>query len=219
MRKNISKYIYTLPSTFPDKEIYLEMSLMIPLRTVLVMLLLAAAVLLAAGCAGESVSDNKNSGDLSPLKPVRITAMPTLTLPTDQKSTSGSEIVSTWGSTKDVLIFLNRNTNWNLSPSQIDEYSVYLENGVLKKYRTNPDFPHALFIPDEWQFYHEIGESLGFTKEEADVFVAAIKEREIKTWQIGDCRNYSSPDPKEGCPQVTVTMDFSIKPRTVVTAP
>ena len=113
----------------------------------------------------------------------------------------------------------NEQMHWNLSGQQITDYSSLMTLGVMKKYQTNPEHPDLLYIPDRYQFYREMGESLGFTREEADNFVRARKEYDLKSWQIGDCRNYSSNDPKEGCPQITVTIDFSGTPRPLVTAP
>lgn len=109
--------------------------------------------------------------------------------------------------------------HWNLSRQQIAEYSSLMTQGVMKKYQTNPEHPDLLYIPDRYQFYREMGGALGFTQEEADAFVRARKEYDQKSWQIGDCRNYSSHDPNDGCPQITVTMDFSVTPRPPVTPP
>jgi len=172
-------------------------------------------LLLAAGCVGPAGDENATT----PVHPQTVSTTSTLVPGNSSMSSVVTQPEMTVVNISSFLIYWDENMQWNLTPAQIDEYSSRMETGVLKKYRTNPEYPHALFIPDQWKFYREVGESLGFTQEEADNLVAAIKEYRTKSWQIGDCRNYSSHDPKEGCPQVTVTIDFSVKPRTIVTVP
>ena len=71
---------------------------------------------------------------------------------------------------------LNKVMNWGLSQTQIEDYANPMENGILKKYITHPQYPETLDIPNGRQFYLEIGEDLGFTKEESEEFVRAIDE-------------------------------------------
>jgi hypothetical protein len=104
--------------------------------------------------------------------------------------------------------------HWNLSPAQIDQYSVSMENGVMKKYRTNPDHPHALYIPDRRQFYYETGIALWFTPEESEELVRALDEYRQEEWAMTDCRDYANNKP---CAQWTITMNFTVKPRPMVT--
>jgi len=94
-----------------------------------------------------------------------------------------SESVSVANNITELLVYWNENLHWDLSPAQIDEYTLSMENGVLKKYMTNPDYPHALIIPDEHQFNREVGDELGFTQSESEDFVRALDELEINQFR------------------------------------
>jgi hypothetical protein len=81
------------------------------------------------------------------------------------------------------LEFLNNEMNWNLSPEQINNYSASMRNGVLKKYVYNPQYPEALDIPNQRQFYFEIGNELGLTQEESAKIVQKIEENYRKNFE------------------------------------
>lgn len=164
-------------------------------RTAVALMLILAAVILVVGCVGEKGMDDNNNN---------FTRNPSTGFP----SSAGMNTETTVGNIRDVLVFWNEQMHWNLSPSQIDEYSLSMENGVLKKYRTNPDYPHVLNIPDNHQFHREIGESLGFTKEESEDFVRAIDEYRQKEFGILDCPSWGNCSAQE-----PIFINFSVKPR------
>jgi hypothetical protein len=123
-------------------------------------------------------------------------------------SSGKPETVSVAGSIREDLIFWNEKLQWGLSPEQIDEYSASMETGVLKKYRTNPEYPHALFIPDERQYFREVGGALGFTPSESEEFVRTVYEYRRQVYETTHCPSWETcPPPKP------IIMNFSAKPR------
>ena len=106
------------------------------------------------------------------------------------------------------LGFYNKVMNWGLSQTQIEDYANTMENGILKKYITNPQYPVTLDIPNGRQFYLEIGEDLGFTKEESEEFVRAIDEYQRKEFEITDCPSWGNCSASE-----PIVINFSVKPR------
>ena len=124
-----------------------------------------------------------------------------------------SESISVANNITELLVFWNKNLHWDLSREQIDEYALSMEkNGVLKKYMTNPDYPHALFIPDKHQFYREVGGALGFTQSESEDFILAIDDYQRQAYQT--CPSWE----KCGTPK-PIVLNFSVKPRPLITAP
>jgi len=103
---------------------------------------------------------------------------------------------------------LNKVMNWGLSQTQIEDYANPMENGILKKYITHPQYPETLDIPNGRQFYLEIGEDLGFTKEESEEFVRAIDEYQRKEFEITDCPSWENCSASE-----PIVINFSVKPR------
>jgi hypothetical protein len=94
-------------------------------QTAVALMLILTAVLLVVGCVGErGIGDNNN-----------------FTLNPSTTSSAGTNTETTVDNIKDVLVFWNEKMHWNLSPSQIDEYSLGMENGVRKKYRTIQTIP------------------------------------------------------------------------------
>ena len=104
----------------------------------------------------------------------------------------------------------NNVMDWNLTPEQINEYAVSMENGILKKYIYNPQYPEALDIPNKRQFYLEVGDALGFTQEESEEFVLAIEEYRRKEFGMLDCRSYGDSNT---CKYEPIVINFSAKPR------
>lgn len=76
--------------------------------------------------------------------------------------------------------------NWNLTPEQLNNYSASMRNGVLKKYVYNPQYPETLDIPNQRQFYFEIGNELGLTQEESAKIVQKIEENYRKNFESTD---------------------------------
>jgi hypothetical protein len=112
------------------------------------------------------------------------------------------------------LGFYNRIMNWGLSQKQIEENAKKMENGILKKYVTNPQHPEALAIPNDRQFYLEIGGALGFTQPESEDFVRAVDEYYRKEFATLDCPSW------EKCrPPSPIVVNFSVKPRLPETPP
>jgi len=142
----------------------------------------------------------------SPAVPI-LTPHPTITGSAFQKQ-PGYEAISS--DIRELLNFWNERMNWNLSAGQIDRFASDLERGVLKKYLTNPVYPHVLYITDKRQFQRELGEALGYNESETEDFVRALKEYDIQYWQMTDCRDFVNNSP---CPQHRVPINFSLKPR------
>lgn len=174
-------------------------------------------LLLAAGCAGQQAGNGKNaSGNLTLQNPGKVPLKPTLTLNSLPTVTSyaGAMPDTMVSNIRILLVSWNEKMYWNLSSEQINDYSVSMENGVLKKYRTHPDFPHALYIPDRRQFHYETGGAFGFTPGESEAFVRALDEYRQKEWQMLDCRDYVNNSP---CPQRTILINFTVQPRPLET--
>jgi len=142
--------------------------------------------------------------------PIRPT--PTRDFSAGSKITVETEPEYTVNNIRDVLVFWNEKFHWDLSPSQIEGYALRMENGTLKKYMTNPDYPHALFIPDKHQFYREVGGALGFTQSESEDFILAIDDYQRQAYQT--CPSWE----KCGTPK-PIVLNFSVKPRPLITAP
>jgi len=186
------------------------------LRSTLALMLVMVAVLLAAGCAGQVVGGEKAAPDnqtRSHLTRVFTMATP---VPGDPSfSSSGTQTEYSIGNIRSVLKSWNENMYWNLSSARIEDYAASMENGILKKYRTNPDYPHLLNIPDKQQFRWEAGMALGFTDAESEEFVLAMKQYDQDEWGMLDCRDYVNNSP---CPRRTIPINFSVKPRLIVTS-
>ncbi len=73
----------------------------------------------------------------------------------------------------------NDKMHWGFSPEQIENYSRKLEDGVLKKYKTNPNYP-SLEIPDLKPFCLEVGDAIGLSKKQSEVFAIAADEEADK---------------------------------------
>ena len=69
----------------------------------------------------------------------------------------------------------NDKMHWGFSPEQIENYSRKLEDGVLKKYKTNPNYP-SLEVPDLKPFCLEVGDAIGLTKNQSEVFATAAND-------------------------------------------
>jgi hypothetical protein len=163
-------------------------------------------MLLAAGCVGQPGNDENVSGNLTPQNPGIVAWHTTIT--PDPSATAMPDL--TIKNIRRILVSWNEKMHWNLSPVQVEEYSISMENGVLKKYRTNPMFPYTLYIPDRDRFYYETGIALGFTTEESKEFVRALDEYRREEWAMSDCRDYVNNKP---CPQWTITINFTAQPR------
>jgi len=184
---------------------------MVPLRTTLGLVLIFVCMLLAVGCTGLGLSGEKAAiKNLIQTFPSRI---PTPTFRVGEST--GSNVKLVVENITSMLIFWNEKMSWNLSSEQIDDYANNMENGVLKKYRTTPNYPHLLQIPDDNLFYREVGLALGFTIAESEDFARAINQYHLEYWQMTDCRDYVNNKP---CEQCTITINFSVKPRPMVTA-
>jgi hypothetical protein len=142
-----------------------------------------------------------------PLRPT-----PTRDFSAGSKITVETEPEYTVNNIRDILVFWNEKFHWDLSPTQIEEYAQSMENGNMKKYMTKPDYPHALFIPDEHQFYREVGGALGFNQSESEDFVRALDDYQRQAYQT--CPSWE----KCGTPK-PIVLNFSVKPRPLVTAP
>jgi len=105
---------------------------------------------------------------------------------------------------------LNKVMDWNLTPEQINEYAVSMENAVLKKYIYNSQYPEALDIPNKRQFYLEVGNALGFTQEESKKIVQVIEENYRKDFERLDRRSYGDSNT---CKYEPIVINFSAKPR------
>lgn len=161
----------------------------------------------------ETVATTTNISGPS-LNVVQPRPTPTRNLSARSMTSGKTKSVSVANNITELLVFWNENLHWDLSRAQIDEYAQSMENGsVLKKYMTNPAYPHALFIPDEHQFYREVGGALGYTQSESEDFVRALDDYQ---WQ-----KYASYCPQwETCsPSKPIVLNFSVKPRLHSTVP
>jgi hypothetical protein len=188
---------------------------MTPFRVTLAMVLVMVAVLLAAGCVGEQVVEQKNAPD-NVTQVYRTTAiLRTTPVPNASALAAAKNKPTTWmdremgiGNFTKQLGFYNKNMNWELSQTQVEEYAKKMETGVLKKYITNPKYPEALDIPVARQYYLEVGEALGYTKEESEDFVRAIEEYRRQEFGMLDCPSWETCSPPK-----PIAINFSVKPR------
>jgi hypothetical protein len=136
-----------------------------------VLMIVIGCVLLATGCTSQQSLVNETP----PLNPYKDLRKP---FPTpDPNSTpyvpGGNQI-----SISDFPKFLakwNDKMHWGFSPQQIDNFSSSLENGVLKKYQTNPNYP-SLEIPDLKPFCLEVGDAIGLSKNQSELFATAADD-------------------------------------------
>ena len=194
------------------RQIYYE-SRRRPIRAAVGLSFFMVALLLVAGCSGQSPGGEKVANLTGQTLNV-IQPKPTPDVDPYTSFIKSEKPVSVANNITELLIYWNVNLHWDLSRTQIDAYARTLENGiVLKKYMTNPDYPHALFIPDEHQFYREVGMALGFTRSESEDFIQALDDLQ---WQ-----KYTSGCPQwETCgPPKLIVVNFSVKPRLPVNTP
>jgi hypothetical protein len=139
---------------------------------------------------------------------------PTRNLSARSMTSDKSESVSVANNITELLVFWNENLHWDLSRAQIDEYAMSIDNsGVLKKYMTNPDYPHALFIPDEHQFYREVGGALGYNQSESEDFIQALDDYQRQNFE-SNCPQWETCGPPK-----PIVLNFSVKPRLRNTVP
>jgi hypothetical protein len=142
-----------------------------PVRTILALTILMICILLATGCTSQpSVLDKT-----APVTPNTDPRIPIL-FP-DPNSTPyvpmGNQFYIT-----DFPQFLakwNDKMHWGFSPQQIENYSRSLDVGVLKKYKTNPYYP-SLEIPDLKPFCLEVGDAIGLSKNQSELFATAADD-------------------------------------------
>jgi len=84
----------------------------------------------------------------------------------------------------DFLTYWNQQLNWGFSSTEIDSYSLSMEQGVLKKYLTTPG-SHGLHVQNDRLFYLEVGDALGFSKAQSEALVRDIDAQDLKNWQTG----------------------------------
>jgi hypothetical protein len=134
-----------------------------PSRTILALTFVIGCIVLATGCT--STPEN-------PYKDIRK-PFPTLDPNATPYVPGGNQI-----SISDFPRFLakwNDKMHWGFSPEQIENYSRKLEDGVLKKYKTNPNYP-SLEVPDLKPFCLEVGDAIGLTKNQSEVFATAADD-------------------------------------------
>jgi hypothetical protein len=106
-------------------------------------------------------------------------------------------ILCTWGnqiSISDFPGFLtkwNKKMHWGFSPHQIENYSRTLQDGVLKKYRTNPYYL-SLEIPDVKPFCLEVGDAIGLSKNQSEAFAIAA-DNDLRRAKITSNRPLTIP--------------------------
>jgi hypothetical protein len=151
---------------------------MISLRTTLSLMIVIGCIVLTAGCASQTPAVNETA----PIIPNKDFRRPTYT--PDPNSTpyvpGGNQLLIT-----DFPRFLaewNDKMHWGYSPQQIENYSRKLEEGVFKKYKINPDYP-TLNIPDMKPFCLEVGDAIGLSKTQSEVFATAA-DNELRRAKI-----------------------------------
>ena len=139
-------------------------------------MIVIGCIVLTAGCTSQTPAVN----EIAPVIPNKDFVKPTLT--PDQNSTpyvpGGNQI-----SISDFSGFLaewNEKMHWGYSPQQIENYSHMLEDGVLKKYKTNPNYP-SLEIPDLKPFCIEVGDAMGLSKTQSEVFATAADDERVES--------------------------------------
>lgn len=142
-----------------------------PLRTILALSLVIGCILLTTGCTSQPPAVNKTMPE-NPYKDIRK-PFPTPDPNATPYVPGGNQI-----SISDFPRFLakwNDKMHWGFSPEQIENFSHSLENGVLKKYKTNPIYP-SLEIPDLKPFCLEVGDAIGLSKNQSEVFAVAADD-------------------------------------------
>src|SRR5665647_1637313 len=144
---------------------------MISLRTTLSLMIVIGCVLLATGCTSQPSAMDKTAPVTLNMDPRQPTLFP------DPNSTpnvpTGNQLLIT-----DFPGFLakwNDKMQWGYSPQQIEIYSRKLEDGVLKKYKKFPDYP-TLDIPDMKPFCLEVGDAIGLSKNQSEIFATAADD-------------------------------------------
>jgi hypothetical protein len=178
-----------------------------PVRVAVGLCLVIVVLLLAAGCSGQSPGGEKVANLTGQtLNVVQPQPTPTVNLSAGSMTSDETEPEYIVNNIRDVLVFWNEKFQWDLSPAQIEEYALRMENGTLKKYMTKPDYPTVLIIPDRDQFYREVGGALGYTKSESEDFVRALDDYKRQAYQT--CPSWE----KCGTPK-PIVLNFSVKPR------
>ena len=151
---------------------------MTSLRTTLSLMIVIGGIVLTAGCASQTPAVNETA----PIIPNKDFRRSTYT--PDPNSTpyvpGGNQLLIT-----DFPRFLaewNDKMHWGYSPQQIENYSRTLEDGMLKKYKKFPDYP-TLDIPDIKLFCLEVGDAIGLSKTQSEVF-ATVADNELRRAKI-----------------------------------
>jgi hypothetical protein len=142
-----------------------------PGRTIFFLMFVLGSVLLTIGCTSQSSAVNKT---------VAVTQNTDTRIPNlipDPNATpyvpGGNQFYIT-----DFPQFLakwNEKMHWGYSPQQIENYSRTLEDGMLKKYKISPDYP-TLNIPDMKPFCLEVGDAIGLSKNQSEIFATAADD-------------------------------------------
>ncbi|HUW86234.1 MAG TPA: hypothetical protein VMV55_05090, partial [Methanoregula sp.] len=134
-------------------------------------MIVAGCIVLATGCTSQPSAVN-NTAPENPYKDLRK-PFPTPDPNATPYVPGGNQI-----SISDFSGFLakwNEKMHWGYSPQQIENYSRTLEDGVLRKYKTDPNYP-SLEIPDLKPFCIEVGDAMGLSKNQSEAFAIAADD-------------------------------------------
>lgn len=143
-------------------------TVMNPVRTILALTILMICILLATGCTSQPSAVDKTAPvtlNTDPRKFIFISdpnSTPYVSMGNQFYITDFPQFLAEW----------NNKMHWGYSPQQIENYSRTLEDGVLKKYKKNPDYP-TLDIPDMKPFCLEVGDAIGLSKKQSEAFAIA----------------------------------------------
>ena len=142
-----------------------------PVRTILALTILMICILLATGCTSQPSAVDKTA-------PVNLNESIRKPAPTPDPNSTPYIPGRNQFYLSDIPGFLakwNDKMHWGYSPQQIENYSHMLEDGVLKKYKKNPDHP-TLDIPDMKPFCLEVGDAIGLSKNQSEAFAIAADD-------------------------------------------
>ena len=168
--KNVEESNYFTPMRIGSTKKKL-MTNMNSRRTILALSFVIGCILLTTGCTSQPSGINKTGNENSIKDPWR--PVPTLDPNSTPYIPGGNQI-----SISDFRGFLekwNDKMHWGFSSQQLENFNVTLHKGILKKYQTNPYYP-SIEIPDLKPFCLEVGDAIGLSKNQSEIFATAADD-------------------------------------------
>jgi hypothetical protein len=162
----------------------MKVKMKINVISVIILITLVIVLLFISGCTGEQkTEENKNLSDnltgqlTKEIQTKRqITLDPLRTIPSQSRNqviiVDFQKFLTEW----------NEKMHWGLSDQQIEEYNRTLKSGLLMDYQTKPGYKGdiAWDIPDIKTFSLELGEDIGLTKNQSEVFATIADDYYLK---------------------------------------